>query len=335
MLIIFLLAVLLSFGPGLFYAWVVYRMDPFEREPRLLLGGVFFWGAFVATVGALISQIVLQRAILAVTSSPSAATATGATVFAPLTEEALKGLGVLAVFLFLRKEFDSILDGIVYAGVAALGFAATENVLYLFAQGEKQGVGGVLQLFVLRVLLGAWNHPMYTALAGIGLGISRMSPRGLVQFLAPPVGWAAGVLAHSFHNALAVVGQALAGKGAASLLLMLLTDWLGWMGMTLILVLAIRHEGDLIKRYLSEEVAWGYLSQVQHATASSSLAQWRARLYALSSGYYGTTARFYQVCGELAHKKHQLARLGDEGDTVATIDRLRAELAHLSPAAVR
>jgi hypothetical protein len=47
---------------------------------------------------------------------------------------------VLAVFLFFRNEFDSLLDGIVYGGITALGFAATENVLYLFgAYGENVG----------------------------------------------------------------------------------------------------------------------------------------------------------------------------------------------------
>ena len=48
-------------------------------------------------------------------------------MIAPIIEESLKGLAVLLVFLLFRKEFDSILDGIVYAAITALGFAATEN----------------------------------------------------------------------------------------------------------------------------------------------------------------------------------------------------------------
>src|SRR5205823_13992716 len=45
-------------------------------------------------------------------------------------EEGSKGLGVLLAYLIFRKYFDDILDGIVYAGVVALGFATVENVLY-------------------------------------------------------------------------------------------------------------------------------------------------------------------------------------------------------------
>jgi len=44
-----------------------------------------------------------------------------------------------------------------------------------------------------------------------------------------------------------------------------------------------------------------------------------------------TTSRFYQVCGELAHKKEQLSRLGDESGNSAMIAALRTELATLAP----
>ncbi|MBK8313597.1 MAG: PrsW family intramembrane metalloprotease [Acidobacteria bacterium] len=40
--------------------------------------------------------------------------------------------------ILFRRDFDSVVDGIVYAGVVALGFAAMENVEYYgrsFADG--------------------------------------------------------------------------------------------------------------------------------------------------------------------------------------------------------
>ena len=42
-----------------------------------------------------------------------------------------KGLLVLLVWWFRRREFDGIIDGMVYAGVVAAGFAFTENIQYL------------------------------------------------------------------------------------------------------------------------------------------------------------------------------------------------------------
>jgi len=68
----------------------------------------------------------------------------------------------------------------------------------------------------------------------------------------------------------------------------------------------------------------------QYRTACSAWSQTGARVSALLSGKYRDTGRFYQLCGELAHKKHQYANFGNEGGNQAIIERIRKELAHLS-----
>ena len=50
---------------------------------------------------------------------------------APWFEEAAKGAAVLLVLVFRRREFDGVVDGIVLAGLSGVGFAFTENILYL------------------------------------------------------------------------------------------------------------------------------------------------------------------------------------------------------------
>ena len=112
-----------------FLAGIMYWLDRYEKEPKILLGGVFAWGAIVAVVGALLLQIVLGQGVLMLTGSEMIEEAVGSSLFAPVTEEFLKGLAVLLVFLYFHNEFDSILDGIVYASVVAWGFAATEDGL--------------------------------------------------------------------------------------------------------------------------------------------------------------------------------------------------------------
>ena len=37
---------------------------------------------------------------------------------------------LVGLLIFRRREFDGIVDGIVYAGLVAAGFAFTENILY-------------------------------------------------------------------------------------------------------------------------------------------------------------------------------------------------------------
>ena len=90
----------------------------------------FLWGACVATAGALLLNTSSMLVIAEVAGRESARDV-AAVVVAPVVEESLKGLGVLLVLLLRRREFDGVVDGIVYAATCAAGFAFAENVLYL------------------------------------------------------------------------------------------------------------------------------------------------------------------------------------------------------------
>ncbi|MCV4639332.1 PrsW family intramembrane metalloprotease, partial [Escherichia coli] len=89
---------------------------------------------------------------------------------------------------------DDILDGIVYGGVIALGFATVENVLY-YGEGlnrafmqygiTSDAVMSFLLLFTLRGILSPFAHVTFTAMTGIGCGISRESHKTLVSIIAP------------------------------------------------------------------------------------------------------------------------------------------------------
>lgn len=329
-----LLAILLSFIPAFFYASILYWLDRYEKEPVLLLGGVFLWGAVVATIGAFILNTMFSISVYELTDSLEIAEITSASISAPLVEESLKGIAVLLVYAIFRNEFDTILDGIVYAGIAALGFAATENVYYLYVNGylealetgssPDEAAGALMALFGLRVILGAWNHPFYTAFIGIGLAISRLSRNTTTRFTAPVIGWGIGVFFHFLHNTLAwLLGSMFALQG---LVVILLIDWVGWAIMLGFTIWAIQREGKLLQTHLREEVEAGIITPEQYHTACSTVKQSMARFRALFGGRRKTTRRFYQLCGELALKKQQLHLLGDERGNTAIIERLRAEL---------
>jgi RsiW-degrading membrane proteinase PrsW (M82 family) len=324
----FTLAVVLSFVPALLCALLLYWVDRYEKEPKRLLGVVFLWGASFAIVIAVVAEVILQTATHVASGSAVLAEATGAVVFAPVTEEILKALAVLLVFARLRSEFDSVLDGVIYAGTVALGFAATENTLYLYSGYIADGGEGLLQLFVLRVVLGIWNHPLYTSFFGIGLALSRLSRRWPVRFLAPLAGLCLAVAVHSLHNSLLTVSE------GGLLLVVLLLDWLGWTFLATVIILAARSEGRLVARELAEELGAGILSPQQLQTASSSLRRTLALGKSLGLRRVGTTVRFYQACAELAHKKHHLRRVGDEGGNLRRITELRDQIGELSPSAV-
>jgi protease PrsW len=314
-------AIFFGFVPALVFAWFLNWLDRYEKEPKLLLAAVFVWGFVVAAGGAFIINTVGGIGVYLFTNSESATDFVTASVFAPIVEESLKGLAVLIVFLFFRKEFDSILDGMIYAGIAALGFAATENAFYIYDKGFSQnGWQGFWFLVFVRVILVGWQHPFYTAFTGIGLALTRVSRNTLVKIVAPFAGLGIAMLTHSFHNTFAGMSEGLGGLAIGTFL-----DWSGWFFMLLFSVWMIAREGRLLPKHLQEEVTAGRMTAAQLKKAASPFGS----SFAFLSGR--AASRFYQVCGELAHKKEQVATHGDESGNLAIIAKLQAELASLSP----
>jgi protease PrsW len=324
-----LVTLFFGFVPMFFFAYILYWLDRYEKEPVLLLGAVFAWGMVVAAGGAYVLNTLFGIGTYLLTGSEAAADLATGSLSAPFVEEGLKGFAVLLVFLVFRREFDSILDGIVYAGIAALGFAATENSLYIWRGYESGGWSGLFQLVFIRVIIVGWQHPFYTAFTGIGFAVARMNRSTLVKLFAPLAGWGVGMLAHSMHNTLASIPF----FGELTCLVGSFLDWSGVFFMFLVIIWATWMEQRNIINHLREEVQLGLITKAQYHTACSAWAQVFARLSGLFSGQFLTTSQFYQVCGELAHKKEQLLKVGEEGGNSAIIQRYRAELARLSPRA--
>jgi RsiW-degrading membrane proteinase PrsW (M82 family) len=319
---------LIGFFTALLYAYLLYWLDRYEKEPLLLLGGVFIWGAVIAAGSAFIINTFLGLGIYIFTNSSVLTDLATGSIVAPLVEETLKGLAVLSVFLVFRREFDSILDGIIYAGVAALGFAATENTYYIYTYGFQQGGwSGLVSLTFIRTILVGWQHPFYTAFFGIGLAVARLNKNWGVKIFAPLLGLAVGMFAHGFHNTVA----SFLPDGPVGLLIGTGIDWTGWFFMICIIVWATWREQQNLKKYIAAEVRAGTISPAQLRTITSGWLQMFARVGSIFKGKYLKTARFYQVCGEYAHKRRQYDLLGDEGGNLAIIQQLRAEMVQLAP----
>lgn len=318
-------SIFLGVIPALFYASFVYWLDRYEKEPLLLIGGVFLWGAVVAAGGAFILNTGFGIGVFLATGSETASALATGSVSAPLVEESLKGLAVLIVFLLFRHEFDNLLDGVVYAGVTALGFAATENALYIYRGFADGGVVGGIFLTFLRNIVVGWQHPFYTAFIGIGLAISRETRHTVLKFSAPIAGWILAVFTHALHNTVAALFISTLGSLAA----LALVEWTGWAFMLGLIVWFIFRERKFLEEYLKEEIELGTISEKQYKTATSALSSGMARFNALSAGKFGPTNRFYQQLAELAHKKRQVTVLNEE-KAEATIDKLRAEIMGLS-----
>jgi hypothetical protein len=181
--------------------------------------------------------------------------------------------------------------------------------------------------FALRVGVFAWGHPFYTAFTGLGFAVARMNRNVLVKLAAPVIGYFLAVFAHAFHNTAVIFVT-----GLGSLALVILLEWGSWLLFLGFIIWMIRHEQGLLKKHLREEVSNGLISEAQYKTAVSFF-QFSARMAALSGGAYRATDHFYQYLGELAHKKEQLTKFGDERGNAAIIEKLRGNITSLAPQA--
>jgi RsiW-degrading membrane proteinase PrsW (M82 family) len=320
-----IVSLLLGFVPMFLYGLFVYWLDRYEKEPKALLGAAFFWGVIIAGGGAFIINTVLGIGVYVVTGSEAATNFTTASIIAPIVEETLKGLAVAVVFFMFRKEFDSVLDGIIYGGMVGLGFSAIENTLYIYRNGYTEGGWeGLVILAFIRIVLVGWMHAFFTAFTGIGFAIARVNKNTLIKFIAPLAGLTIAIIVHAFHN---TFGSVIGSGGLDSLALTIFADLLGYSIMVGIIIWVIVHERNVVKRQLAEEVSSGLISQAQYVKVQSPLTLTTAGL----SGR--ATSKFYHLLGELAHKKEQLQKHGDESGNTAIIEKLRSELAVLAPQA--
>lgn len=119
-------------------------------------------------------------------------------VGAAIPEESVK---LLFLYILLRQcdDFDEAIDGIVYAVCVGMGFAAIENVFYLFS-----GDGDWRYTAIMRSVLAVPGHYIYAVLMGFFYALVHFHPRrfGHLRSLV----WIAPVLAHGIYDAILMVG---------------------------------------------------------------------------------------------------------------------------------
>jgi RsiW-degrading membrane proteinase PrsW (M82 family) len=180
----------------------VYVLDLYEREPVSLVVASLLWGAMAATSMAIFANqgwgLVLIDAF-----GVDFANRWVAALTAPITEEVLKGVGVVFIYLIARGEIDDLMDGFVYGAMVGLGFTVMEDVFY-FVNVFGGETGGVLQGFFVRVVAsGLYGHVLYTGLFGMGVAyfVSRREEATLGKRLAVAAGLIlTGMFAHFLWN---------------------------------------------------------------------------------------------------------------------------------------
>ncbi|MFE3181358.1 PrsW family intramembrane metalloprotease [Streptomyces violascens] len=196
---------------GAAFRWLD-RVDPGPWRNLLF---ALAWGACAAALVAIIANSFATRWIATATADPSSADHLGASVIAPIVEESAKAAAVLLLFLFRRRDFKGIVDGVVFAGFTATGFAFTENILYLgnaFGEDQASHSAGLASTtaatFFVRVVMSPFAHPLFTVLTGIGFGAAALAPPGkrLRRVVFPLGGLVCAMGMHALWNSSTLFG---------------------------------------------------------------------------------------------------------------------------------
>jgi protease PrsW len=214
------LATLLPLPSFLVLLAVFVWFDRLEPEPLAERVHAVLWGATIT-----IAVAGFGNGLAAVLGGEAFATV----LVAPVTEEVMKGLGIL--YAVRRRMIDSVTDGIVYAGWVGAGFALVENVEYfVFAAAD----GTLVPVLIARGLLAPFAHPLFTLWIGVAVG------RAVVRGRNPVVGALPGLLLAILLHGLWNLATVMASGGGVGLALVLALGFVGLFAGTAIVLVAGR-----------------------------------------------------------------------------------------------
>jgi len=157
---------ILAVAPVMIIIAYIYLKDKFEKEPIKLLAINFILGATVSVVLTFLLSILASKIIVPSDSKNILQVFLNAFVTVALVEEFSKYI-IVRFYAQRNKEFNEPFDGIVYAVIVSMGFAALENVLYVFQYGAATGI--------TRALTAVPAHATFGILMGYFMGKAKFS----------------------------------------------------------------------------------------------------------------------------------------------------------------
>ncbi len=156
-----IIATLLAVVPAIFWMGFYYWEDYRDPEPMSVLFRTFLAGCVVA-----IPFLVLKLFLVQIPSLSIICTGASSVLLFAALEEMAKLTASIFIVMRHRLEFNQLIDGVVYAVTAAIGFAFVENLFY-FIQFLNSGQDGLLQVFAFRSFGTMLAHTLFSGLAGL------------------------------------------------------------------------------------------------------------------------------------------------------------------------
>jgi len=170
--------VLFGILPSLMWLFYYLRKD-LHPEPKRMILSIFLWGALI-TLPVFFIQIGLKTLLDQFQLSLIVFEIIYWFLIISLSEEFFKYL-VVKLKVMGNACLDEPLDIMLYMVVAALGFTAIENILYLFAPGANMSfdelISRTLIISLIRFVGATFLHTLCSAVIGYAIAISCMDQK--------------------------------------------------------------------------------------------------------------------------------------------------------------
>lgn len=176
--------------PALLLIRYFYKQDSLKKEPKGLIVKVFFLGV-ISTLPVIVIEIILGEFNNLLQAQSIQFFAFKAFVVAAFSEELLKLL-VVWIYPYKKAAFDEVMDGIVYAVTASLGFACLENVIYVIN-------GGVITA-IIRAFTAVPLHALAAGVMGYYIGEAKFATdkKARIQFFTK--GLILAIIIHGLYD---------------------------------------------------------------------------------------------------------------------------------------
>nr|WP_321245299.1 PrsW family glutamic-type intramembrane protease [uncultured Psychroserpens sp.] len=180
--------ILLAIAPICIIILYVYFKDKYDKEPKRLLLYSFLLGAIVSIIVTTIIYIIFDMLMPLEDKFSVPQQFIKAFLVVGLTEEFSKYI-IVRYYAQPKKAFDEPYDGIMYAVMVSMGFAATENIMYVLESGYITGI--------LRALTAVPAHATFGILMGYFMGKAKFSKNRIKLNL---LGLLLAVTFHGFYD---------------------------------------------------------------------------------------------------------------------------------------
>ena len=161
--------------PIVILVYYIYHKDKKSPEPTGQLVKAFFCGTLSVPLSLCISIPLGMLGVYPAEATNILGSISTAFFGAAVPEEIAK---LFILWLVLRKNpyFDEKMDGIVYAVCVSLGFAALENIMYLFTNAENY-----LSVGIARAIFAVPGHFCFGILMGYYYSLAKFYPKSATK----------------------------------------------------------------------------------------------------------------------------------------------------------